>query len=353
MAAGAANLRGTIESNTISILSLRRDGINDDDNVCDEGQWQLGEATDSLFIQFRSFSLQDALDQLSLQDRNLLVVIHGFNSQADILQTFQRTKQKIIELVNNRIPQAEGRYDAIIGLTWPGGNIPESEIPFLMKCLGVINLLGIGMPFNIGISVIALFETGRRTYIKAKARVINELAPRLNPMLRALKSRVRRLDVMAHSMGARLILEAICRQSIKARIDNLFCIGPAVRWNDLSSKYYGGRYRLATIGDITRNIFVFHSSRDLVLSLIFLLPEMAYSLGGYGSDGQTSDQVYTIDVTRAVAGHSDYYTTDCIYNFITRKILDEVDPALRFFRLDANGSLRGSRDGRGFNFIIG
>jgi len=105
----------------------------------------------------------DLLDALS--NKKVMLLVHGYNNLPDdVLRAYGIIEGKIKAL-------AAPHYDMVIGFAWPGGDDPLD-------------------------------------YFAAKRRS-SAVAPRLGGWLGKIKPKVERLDLMTHSMGARVLLSAL------------------------------------------------------------------------------------------------------------------------------------------------
>ncbi len=216
---------------------------------------------------------KDPLARWNFHNLRVLVVVHGFNSDHDTVCKAYHTVRSHLRFV--------GEYDAIVGYVWPGG----------------IEKLGYG---------------------SARDRVMSDQSSRLAYHLGYLKKSAQRVDVIAHSMGNRLVMKVMA-ESTSRLVDNLFCFGPAVGTTD-----FGLFARLFHEMDKRcGNICIFHSRRDGVLNWAYWIYEGERAAGAGQSPPRTlAKNVQLVDVQEFVpmTGHSAYYTTREIYTFIQARL---------------------------------
>ena len=83
------------------------------------------------------------------------------------------------------------------------------------------------------------------------------------------------------------------------------------------------------------NIFVFHSERDDVLKYLYLTSELDRALGYKGEEHAkyVPMNVQFIDCTTFVGGHSEYYRTPEVYQFILNQQEMKIDPPISAMHL--------------------
>lgn len=201
----------------------------------------------------------------------LLMVVHGFNASAgDMLAEAETIRRRI----QRRVP---GVYDHLVVFTWPGG-------------------------------------ASQRDYFAAKRRV-REAGSRLGVWLRRLMEHGARVDLLTHSMGARLAHVALAAASPSVRIERFFALAPAVGWNVLSS--VGAAAALVRVG----RLYVFCSRRDRVLGRWFPLFEWRWALGAAGPKNLEALQRRWpgLEVVAVKdCGHCDYVEAPAVYDAMAR-----------------------------------
>ncbi len=103
--------------------------------------------------------------------------------------------------------------------------------------------------------------------------------------------------VMAHSLGARVALEAACKHGAKIKL--LVLIGAAVADDCFNVEYREANRNI----DLVLN---FHSKRDNVLGQAFMLDQFSRALGHDGPRATAPPWVKDWDVTNSVGSHSQY-----------------------------------------------
>lgn len=215
----------------------------------------------------------------AVDGKKVLVIVHGYNNEfADIARAY--------DLIEDQTKKnMKTKYDLVVGYTWPGGD-------------------------------------DRFDYFAAKTRS-GSLAPRFCENLRQLHSsatRPKALDVMTHSMGARLTLEALKQLTTTKVVRNLFLTAAAV---DNESIEKGEEY--FTANGRARNSFVFHSNNDQVLKFGYNVAEWDRALGLNGPENpgdiiKHSKSTLVINCKRKINGHGEYKSQDEIYKFLNKQV---------------------------------
>ncbi len=277
---------------------------------------------------------ESEIDFHQFKRKRVLLLVHGFNNSAqDAITTYRQINDQITTLLD-----ASGKplYDTVIGYLWPGCD-------------------------------------SRFDYFSAEKNA-TQLANRMRLHLNALAYFSNTVDVLAHSMGNRLILGALESLSIQNAMEetgickkkalNLSQVLTApnqVYWHKFSDMAWSeiqwlsdvGKnrllhqglhkvhpikpvqnfYSLAAAVDVEsieenhqyynatqecQNMYVFHSNRDDVLKFLFLIAEKDEALGfkGKGDLNLTSKNIQFIDCTSFVDGHSGYFLAAPLYKFI-------------------------------------
>lgn len=167
-------------------------------------------------------SASDLLTAISGQ--RVLMLVHGYNNtQDDVSLAYARIETAIAAHVR-------GKYDAVIGYTWPGGSIHVS-------------------------------------YPLARARA-NTAGPRLALWLSTIAKRAAALDVMCHSLGARVVLRALNSAPPRpARpLRNVYLLAAAVDNESIErgEEFYDAVRR-------SHEAVVMHSKHDRTLAVWFRL----------------------------------------------------------------------------------
>lgn len=223
-----------------------------------------------------------------LKNQRVLLLVHGYNSTGQGALDHYRTIQKNLDFFN--------LYDTFIGYFWPGCD--------------------------------AGYE-----YFKAEKNTDN-LAPRLQDHLQTLSQVASSFDVMAHSMGNRLILEALVPATqTQPIVRNFYSLAAAVKDKDIEM---GHPFYLSALQ--CQNVFILHSDHDDVLKYDFFLAEHAEALGYAGLDKASKEpkNVQFIDCTEFVDGHSGYFDALPVFSFVKNQQMGQISSAMNV-KLQING----------------
>jgi esterase/lipase superfamily enzyme len=240
------------------------------DNEKISKETQFGEANESGVTVLYN---QDQVNQMwgDLRGKRLLLVIHGFNNPTP--SNFYHTLK--VNLENLDIPCS---YDKIVGYVWPSYD-----------------------------EAMEYFEAQKN---------ITKLSPRLKELLTKYQALGCRVDVIAHSMGNRFVLEALnfkTEQGSPKLVENFFSVAPAV---DNEAVDRGGSFYDATFQ--MEQMYVFFSEKDDVLRWFYVLPEMDDALGFKGSENRSklADNVQLVDCTAVIESHAGYLYSLPMYNYL-------------------------------------
>lgn len=221
-----------------------------------------------------SFETQD--DFLAkIKDKKVLILVHGFNNEQDeVYDAYSIIEQKVNAQVDD--------YDHVIGYSWPGG------------------------------------DRGIEWY--SSKRRANAVARRFRFLLDNLAQHAEFVDVMSHSLGARVVFKAL-KESENKTVRNYFCTAPAVD-NEVLEKGEEFSASLTSIG----SLFVFHSKKDGVLSSVYRAAEWDNALGLYGPEDKSYIQhktknVFVVNCKHVVSRHGGYKKADEMYRFITSSLV--------------------------------
>jgi esterase/lipase superfamily enzyme len=222
--------------------------------------------------------------------KRVLLLVHGFNnSSEDAMNTYNQINKNLSSF---------NLYDTVIGYLWPGyGN--------------------------------------RLEYFSAEKNA-KALADRMRLHLNLLSFFATEVDLLAHSMGNRLVLEALesdSHQQNRKLIDNFYSLAPAVDDDSIEQNH---TYYHST--EQCKKIFVFHSACDDVLKILYVIAEENKALGSQG-DGNPKlmpKNVQFVDCSDFVHGHSDYFTVPSLYAFIKNQQTHKI-PSLPNVKLLADG----------------
>ena len=212
-----------------------------------------------------SFTTLDAEQLLEAVDgQHVLVLVHGFrNPFKNVAPAYGKLET---ELAANGMIGAAG-YGLVLGFLWPGFQTPLGFFP--------------AVPWA------------------------NRSASYLRNLLQSLAGSARTIDVQAHSLGARVTLQAAAFQD-ELWIDNLMMIAPAVDNECLEPKK-----EFHDALDSCRRCFVYHSGKDKVLKIGYRIGGLDRALGLSGPENpdvirKKCPQVFVVDCKAVVSEHSGY-----------------------------------------------
>lgn len=256
------------------IISSRK-GFNNPDLASDAGHLfrEIDLSTES---EIRSFDSQGEFIG-ELAGKTILMLVHGHNNeQDDVYDAYSTIEMKVNE-------HLDAHYDLVIGYSWPGG------------------------------------DNGLDWW--ASKRRADAVAGRLCLFIERVSEKAAALDIMSHSLGARVTLSAL-KQSLEPQVvRNYFCTAPAVD-NEVLEK---GEEFFDAIAK-TAAIYIFHSKKDGVLSGAYRLAEFDNALGLYGPEDKHYIQsktrnIFVANCKKRVDRHSGYKGCDAIYNYIARSFV--------------------------------
>jgi esterase/lipase superfamily enzyme len=207
-----------------------------------------------------------------VKGKRILLLVHGYNCGA---KGVRETYALIEEMARKFLPAGNGRgYNQVVGYAWPGGD--------------------------------HVYEYGSARRRSKKAglalkRCIQELSG---------SSQAGLIDVMAHSMGARVALNALKGQ--KSRLVGDLCLmAAAVDDDSLSHK---GKFRSSCRA--CERVWVFHSRGDKVLKTAYQIGDWSKALGRRGPKASANlpGNVFSVDCTPL--SHGDYKRTNGLYQFM-------------------------------------
>lgn len=263
----------------MNIISCRRN-FSDPDNL---------HASGHLFrdINFTDDSTTSSFGDVSeyapnIANESVLLLVHGYNNEQDeVYDAYSIIEEK----VQAQIP---GVYDRIVGYSWPGGD-------------------------------------HRLEWWDAKSRA-NAVARRFRVLLMKLAQSASTVDVMSHSLGARVVLKGLKQAPPQAGnpvIRNYFCTAAAVDNEVLEPN----EEFIDCVGKM-QSLFVFHSKNDPVLSRAYRAAEWDRALGLTGPEDKEYIQnkarnVYVVNCKRKIHRHGGYKRSDAIYSYITKALVQK------------------------------
>jgi esterase/lipase superfamily enzyme len=227
-----------------------------------------------------------AVHPLQFKNQKILLLVHGFdNTAAEAIDTYHLIHTQIGQLKDKN---GNDLYDSVIGYLWPGYD-------------------------------------DRLEYFDAEKNAL-ELAQRTRTHLILLSKITKTIDILAHSMGNRLMFEALDfppQDTMKRTIENFYSFGAAVD-KDSIERYH--KYDYST--ENCRDLYVFHSNRDEVLKFLYRIAQWKGALGSEAPSNLTkvAKNIQLIDCTAFVTGHSQYFSALPLYKFINKQHLKELPP---------------------------
>ncbi len=245
----------------------------------------------------------DPIDFSHFEDKKVLFLVHGYNNTLEEAQkTYQMLSQKM-----GALKSADGKplYDLVIHYFWPGYHNIE-----------------------------AYFEAEKN----AQSFLLTN---RLAVTLMHLSEKATCVDVVAHSMGNRVMLEALSHVPVKKPLLRYFYSFAAAVNNDSIDRRgeYAGALKLC------QSMYVFHSDVDIALNSYEVIKDHE----ALGSDtnidlADAPANVQFIDCTLFLEGnHSGYFTSDAdpIYLFIeSQQKKGDISSVPRQWELFKDGSVK-------------
>lgn len=216
------------------------------------------------------------LDHVIANSRVLLLV-HGYNNEYDeVLDAYQTVEQQVTT-------QLAGQYDHVLGYSWPGGDY-------------------------------------RLEWFAAKSRA-NAVAARFRRLIGSIGRTAGSLDVMSHSLGARVVLKALRGVPDSGQpVRNYFCLAAAV---DNEALEQGKEF--AESMNHTKSMFVLHSNKDGVLSLAYRVAEFDRALGLSGPEDKAyiennTANVFVLNCKNKVDRHGGYKHSADVYAYMLQAL---------------------------------
>lgn len=215
----------------------------------------------------------------ALSGEKVLVLVHGYNNEPeDVHNAYATLERRITANVTGT-----AAYDRIIGYIWPGGD-------------------------------------DALDYFAAKKRA-NALARRFGIWLNKMSQHEATVDVMGHSMGARVIFKAL--KTIDSRIvRNTITMAASI---DNESVQLDEEFHHSTRR--TENVFVFHSKHDPVLKYAYSAAEFDTALGLSGPEDPNeiishaspndpdTPNIFVVNCKNHIRKHGAYKRTKCIFTY--------------------------------------
>lgn len=227
--------------------------------------------------------VNDASFLSKINGKNILILVHGYNNEEDdVVRSYNAIERK---MRYHKLYGTNGKYDIIIGYTWPGGDMALS-------------------------------------YPAAKSRS-GAVGPRFGRLLKKVLSSANSVDINTHSLGARVALIGLELLPADKSIQNLFMSAAAID-NELIQS--GEKYYISV--DSCSNVYVFHSKNDPVLKMMFPLGDFDMALGYSGPEDpgaiiKHSPNVKVINCKNIIKQHGAYKDCDQIYTYMLNPLPDQ------------------------------
>lgn len=226
----------------------------------------------------------------SIQGKRVLLLIHGYrNTREDVIGGYRMIEQQM--LARNLIGTGQRSYSQVIGITWPGG----------------------------------LF---RISFQLAKLRA-NAIGDSVFARLRKISAAAKAVDIMTHSLGARVALKALQNAApTTTTVRHLILTAPAI---DDESIQRDEKFFVAT--KTCEDIYVMYSRNDDVLKKAYRIPIFGggdRALGDTGPEDKTKigSNVHLTDCSTAITQHSCYRKRIELYSYIGKVINGQSIPAV-------------------------
>ena len=226
----------------------------------------------------------------AVKGQHIVVLVHGFKNpfKKDVAPAYRKVEKALADggLLG------DAGYGLVLGFLWPGFQTTPGFFPAVPHA--------------------------------------NRSAGHFRTLLKELARTTRTIDVQAHSLGARVVLQAAAFKD-ELWIDNLMLIAPAVDNECLEPK----KEFHATL-DSCRRCLVYHSDKDQVLRLGYVIGTQDRALGCRGPQrphviAKDCPEVFIADCRAVVSTHSGY-RDEKAYFAHWKRVLNE-EPLERFEKL--------------------
>ncbi|MFL7870996.1 MAG: alpha/beta hydrolase, partial [Anaerolineales bacterium] len=214
--------------------------------------------------------------------------VYSFCSRTGVKTRYPEKGKTGNQIIEDQIQAlTPGAYDLVVGYSWPGGDR--------------------GLEWWQG---------------KSRANAVARL---FRPLIEEMSKSAAFVDLMSHSLGARVSLKALKESQVQAAVRNYFCTAPAV---DNECLEVGEEFSQAVPS--CGRLFVFHSARDGVLRVSYQAAEWDRALGLYGPEdkdyiSRKARTIYVANCKKIVGNHGGYKRADALYKYIGA--YQTVDPA--------------------------
>lgn len=255
------------------LINLRQDGIKGN-------TFSRFEQISYLDEDMNLYSMTDDDLMQQVAQKNILVLIHGFNNTTHHIQSvFKKIEQQYRIFFNSE-------YDAIIGYVWPGG---ESE-------------------FN---------------YFKSK-RNARRAGRKLRHWIYRFSKAQCTIDVIGHSMATIVGYHAL-QTNKKMKIRNVFSFGAAVSQNIFVEE------STEQIIQKMDSLYLFHTENDDILKYWFRLVEWQDAVGYSGLKNQNEvishlEKLTIVDCSEVISNHTEYWNSRVIFEFIGKTLSGKQYP---------------------------
>ena len=247
------------------IISSRKDFI-DCDNLNSEGH-VIREIDLNTDKKINEYDLSGLL--VKIRNKKVCILVHGYNNEFfEVCDSYQIMESNIAEYL-------DGTYDMVIGYTWPGGN-------------------------------------QKLEWWDAKSRA-NAVARMFRQLLDSLSSETIQIDLISHSLGARVCLKAL-KDASKQLVENYYCMAGAVDNEslELDEEFHPSLKNI-------KKLFVLHSARDEVLAFAYQAAELDNAIGLFGPEDFRSIidfNIYVANCKKVVANHGGYKRSRAVFDYI-------------------------------------
>lgn len=219
----------------------------------------------------------------AVRGKKILILVHGYNNEMPAVETAYGRVQEMMGLSHLLAPDPGG-YDLVIGYAWPGG---WSTLSF-------------------PVAVIRANKAGKR----------------FKATIEKLQFAAANIDVQTHSLGARVLMEALDLGGITLR--NAFLLAAAIDDETLEKdeEYFEGAQHCS-------HVYVLHSEEDPVLKTAYRLgdlPDFDRALGWKGPQRPAkirdhSPNTKVCDCKKVVSSHSGYRSAAETYDYWLNELL--------------------------------
>ncbi|MBO9490449.1 alpha/beta hydrolase [Endozoicomonas sp. G2_1] len=218
----------------------------------------------------------------TVSGKKVLILVHGYNNEPyEAYDAYELLEKELTTKGGNH-------YDFILGYSWPGCDNPAE-------------------------------------WYKAKRRA-DSAARMFRRLLTTLEPQTASIDVLSHSLGARVTLKAL-KGAQKPLIRNYFSTAPAVDNECLET---GEEFYTSTLR--CQHLHVFHSFRDGVLNVAYRTAEFDTALGLCGPEDRSyvlrKKNIYVVNCKKVVSSHGGYKHAKAFYRYLNDYTLKQ--PAQKF-----------------------